>query len=122
MRRPAPIHPGVPAVHRTAEIDVLAPASAAFAVVAADVLTVNDDPSAMTGHRPLHNGPLRAGFRWQQTVVHERLVCRTDWTVTAVEEPQFLEQESSHLCAVARRVMNGGERWEFSEGDAGQRE
>lgn len=71
------------------------------------------------GHRPVHAGPLREGFRWQQTVVHERLVCRTDWTVTAVEEPQFLEQTSSHLCAVARRVIDGRERWEFIEEDDG---
>jgi hypothetical protein len=52
-------------------------------------------------------------------VVHERLVCRTDWVVTAVEEPRLLEQTSSHLCAVAQRVFDGGERWEFDEGEDG---
>jgi hypothetical protein len=109
----------MPSVHLKAEIDVRAPASAAFAVVAADVLKVDDDPGAMTGHRPVDAGPVREGFRWQQTVVHERVLCRTDWTVTAVEEPRLLEQTSAHLCAVARRVMNGRERWEFLEGEDG---
>lgn len=109
----------MPAIQQKAEIDVRAPAAAAFAIVAGDVLKTDDDPEAMVGHRPIHAGPLRKGFRWQQTVVHERLVCRTDWVVTAVEEPRLLEQTSSHLCAVAQRVLDGGERWEFDEGDDG---
>jgi hypothetical protein len=109
----------VPAIQHKAEIDVRAPAAAAFAIVAGDVLKANDDPDAMARHRPLDAGPLRQGFRWQQTVVHERLVCRTDWVVTAVEEPRLLAQTSSHLCAVAQRVLDGGERWEFDEGKDG---
>jgi hypothetical protein len=98
---------------------VRAPAAAAFAIVAGDVLKANEDPDAMARHRPLDVGPLRQGFRWQQTVVHERLVCRTDWAVIEVEEPRVLEQTSTHLCAVARKVLDGGERWEFAEGDDG---
>ena len=109
----------MPVIEQKAEIDVRAPAAAAFAIVAGDVLTANDDPEAMARHRPLDSGPLRTGFRWQQTVVHERLVCRTDWTVTEVDEPRVLEQSSTHLCAVARSVLDGGERWEFSEREGG---
>jgi hypothetical protein len=109
----------VPAIQHKAEIDVRAPAAAAFAIVAGDVLKANENPDAMARHRPLDAGPLRRGFRWQQTVVHERLVCRTDWVVTALEEPRVLEQSSSHLCAVAQRVLDGGERWEFDESDDG---
>jgi hypothetical protein len=30
-----------------------------------------------------------------------------------------LEQTSSHLCAVAQRVFDGGERWEFAESEDG---
>jgi hypothetical protein len=109
----------VPAIEQKAEIDVRAPAAAAFAIVAGDVLKTEDDPDLMAGHRPIHAGPLRNGFHWQQTVVHERLVCRTDWVVTAVEEPRLLEQTSSHLCAVAKSVLAGGERWEFDESEDG---
>ena len=39
--------------------------------------------------------------------------------VTAVEEPRLLEQTSSHLCAVAKSVLAGGERWEFDESEDG---
>jgi hypothetical protein len=111
-RRPAD-DPTVPAVTGTAKIEVRAPADAAFAVVARDILAVKDDPAAMGGHRPLVDGPLREGFRWQQTVVHERKVCRTDWLVTKVKPPWLLEQTMEHLCAVARRELFGGERWEL---------
>lgn len=93
--------------------------SATFAVVEADILKVSEDPDAMARHRPLDAGRLRRGFRWQQTVVHERLVCRSDWIVTALEDGRLLEQTYSHLCAVAQRVSDGGERWEFVEGDDG---
>jgi hypothetical protein len=105
--------PTVPAVTRTAKVDVRAPADAAFAVVARDILAAKDDPDAMEGHQPLVDGPLREGFRWQQTVVHERKVCRTDWLVTEVKPPWLLEQSMEHLCAVARRELFGGERWEL---------
>jgi hypothetical protein len=109
----------VPAVHRTAEIDVRASPSVAFAVVAADILAVREDGDAMARHRPVDTGPLRKGFRWQQTIVHDRLVCRSDWTVTTLEDSRLLEQSFSHLCAVAQRVVEGGERWEFAERDDG---
>jgi hypothetical protein len=109
----------VPTTHQTADIEVRASPSAAFAVVAGDILAVSDDPDAMARHRPLDAGPLREGFRWQQTLVHDRLVCRTDWVVTVLEDARVLEQTSSHLCAVAQRVMDDGERWEFTEGDDG---
>ena len=98
-----------------AEIEVRAPAEAAFAVVAEDILAVEDDPEQFTGHRPLDEGPLRVGFRWQQTVVHDRSVCRSDWIVTELREPFVLEQTMEHLCLAARREVMGGERWQFEE-------
>jgi hypothetical protein len=53
----------VPAIQHKAEIDVRAPAVAALAIVAGDVLKANDDPEAMARHWPLDAGPLRRGFR-----------------------------------------------------------
>jgi hypothetical protein len=103
----------MPAIALKAKIDVRAPADAAFAVIARDILAVKDDPDAMEGHRPLADGPLRQGFRWRQTLVHERKVCRTDWLVTELRPPWLLEQSMEHLCAVARRELFGGERWEL---------
>lgn len=105
----------MPAVSQTAQIEVRAPAQAAFAVVERDILAVDDDPDRMTGHRPLVAGPLREGFRWQQTLVHERRVCRTDWLVAELRPPFVLEQTMEHLCTVSRREVLGGERWELEE-------
>jgi hypothetical protein len=36
-----------------------------------------------------------------------------------LREARMLEQTFSHLCAVAQRVVDGGERWELSERDDG---
>jgi hypothetical protein len=106
-------------IAHTAEIEVRAPAEPAFAVVAEDILGVEDDPEQFTGHRPIDEGPLRVGFRWQQTVVHDRSVCRTDWIVTELREPFVLEQTMEHLCLAARREVVGGERWHFEESGHG---
>lgn len=73
----------------------------------------------MVGHRPLADGPLREGFRWQQTIVHDRKVCRTDWVVTEVKPPWLLEQTMEHLCAISGREVFGGERWELEVGGDG---
>jgi hypothetical protein len=86
-------------IAHTAEIEVRAPAEAAFAVVAEDILA----------------GPLRVGFRWHETVVHDCSVCRTDWIVTELREPFVLEKTMGHLCFAARRDFMGGERWQFEE-------
>ena len=88
-------------ISRAAEIEVCAPAQAAFDIVAADILT--------------DEAPLRVGFHWQQTIVHERSVCRTDWIVTELREPYVLEQTMGHLCLARRREAMGGERWQFEE-------
>jgi hypothetical protein len=105
----------VPLLRDRAEIEVRAPAAAAFAVVERDILAVEDKPDAMTGHRPVQEGPLRRGFRWRQWLVHERRNCLTEWVVTEVEPPRVLEQDSWHFCAVAGRPSESGERWEFDE-------
>ena len=102
-------------ISRTAEIEVRAPAQAAFDVVAAEILAIEDDPAEWTGRRPIDEGPLRVGFRWQQTIVHDGSVCRTDWIVTELREPCVLEQTMEHLCVARRREVMGGERWQFEE-------
>jgi hypothetical protein len=86
-------------IAHTAEIEMRAPAEAAFAVVAEDILA----------------SPLRVGFRWHETVAHDRSLCRTDWIVTELREPFVLEKTMGHLCLAARRDFMGGERWHFEE-------
>lgn len=86
-------------IAHTAEIEVRAPAEAAFAVVAEDILA----------------DPLRVGFHWHETVLHDRSVCRTDWIVTELREPFVLEKTMEHLCRAARRDFMGGERWQFEK-------
>jgi hypothetical protein len=105
----------VPDIHTSAEIDVRAPASLAFGVIADDLLRVVDEPDAITGHRPADSGPLRNGFRWRQWIVHDRRRCLSDWVVTSVHEPLHLEQAMWHYCAVAKAQVLGGERWELAE-------
>lgn len=82
----------------------------AFDLVAADVMAVADDPDKMVGHRRLTDGPLREGCRWQQTVVHNRKLCHTWWSVTEAVRPRVLEQTMRHFCADAERELQGGER------------
>jgi hypothetical protein len=91
----------------TAEIEVRAAAEAAFAVVAEDILAVEEDP--------VDAGSLRVGFRWHETVVHDDSVCRTDWIVTELREPFVLEKTMGHLCLAPGRDFIGGERWQFAE-------
>jgi hypothetical protein len=103
----------------SATIAVDAASEVAFDVVAGDVMKVDDDPGKMGGHRPLTEGPLREGFRWQQRVVHNRKLCHTWWSVTEAARPKVLEQTMVHFCADAQRESQGGERWEFHERGTG---
>lgn len=116
---PLPMHEAVAKVTHSAEVEVRAPAKAAFAVIADDILAAEDDSDEMTAHRPIDQGPLRVGLRWQQTMVHDRAVCRTDWVVTELRDPCVLEQAMDHLCDAARREVTGGERWQFEEASDG---
>jgi hypothetical protein len=109
----------MPAITSEAKIDVRAPASAAFDVVAGDILSTDDRLDSMARRRPLDEGPLRKGFRWRQTLVHERRQCRSDWVVTELQPGRVLEQTMVHFCMVALREVRGGERWEFAEADDG---
>jgi hypothetical protein len=102
-------------IAHTAEIEVRAPAEAAFAVVADDILAVEAHTARFTRRRPIDEGPLRVGFRWQQTVVHDSSLCRAGWIVTELREPWVLEQAMAHLCATPRPEVQGGERWQFEE-------
>jgi hypothetical protein len=103
----------MPAITSEAKIDVRAPANVAFEVVAEDILRHEQRLDSMIGQRPLDEGPLRTGFRWRQTLVHERRQCHSDWTVTELQPGRVLEQTMLHFCFVALREVRGGERWEF---------
>jgi hypothetical protein len=114
-----PANPTMPKIRQSAKIAVNAAVEDVFDLVAADLIAVDDDPDAMVGHRPLDEGPLREGFRWQQRIVHNRHVCGTEWRVTEVARPRVLEQTMAHFCADAQREVHGGERWEFWSDDGG---
>jgi hypothetical protein len=105
----------MPAVTVTETIDVRAPASVAYEVITGDLLTISDGPDALTSHRPLDDGPLRPGFRFETTVVHNRKLCLSASEITAVAEGRYLEQAFDHYCADAERVTHFGERWELAE-------
>ena len=107
-------------MRQSATITVDAAPAVVFDLVAGDLMAVDDDPDAMTGHRPVTDGPLRAGFRWRQRVIHNRQECGAEWCVTEVERPRVLEQTMVHFCADAQREYRGGERWEFVSADAGR--
>jgi len=105
----------MPVIRHEEQIEVRAPAASAFAVISRDILAVDDDPGSMVGRRPLVPGPLREGFRWRQRVVHNRKLCRTEWTVTRLEPARLLEQSMEHYCADRQQESLGGERWELVE-------
>ena len=77
----------MPSLTHSATLDVRAPADVAFAVIARDMVKADDDPDAMTGHRPLDDGPLREGFRWRQRVIHNRKECSTDGSSPSWSRP-----------------------------------
>jgi hypothetical protein len=114
-----PIHHRTPSLTHSATLDVRAPADVAFAVIARDMVKIDDDPDAMTGHRPLDDGPLREGFRWRQRVIHNRKECSTEWVVTELEFGRMLAQTMRHFCADVGSEARGGERWEFAQRDDG---
>ena len=109
----------MPKIRHSATLAVNAATEVAFEVVAEGVMAVADDPDKMVGQRPLTDGPLREGFRWQQTVVHNRKLCHTWWCITEAVRPLVLEQTMLHFCADAQREIHGGERWEFHVDDGG---
>jgi hypothetical protein len=114
-----PINTEMPAVKLTETIDVRAPASVAYGVITTDLLAVTNGPDAMTSHRPLDDGPLRPGFRFETTVVHNRKLCLSATEITDLENGRMLEQSIDHYCADAERATHAGERWELAERDDG---
>ena len=107
----------MPTVHAQANIDVRSDPDAPFDVVVSDIVAVVVDSESMVGQRPLDSGPLRPGFRWEQTVIHNRKRCRSEWVVTDVGQGRVLESTMRHFCADAQRETRGGERWEFDRVD-----
>jgi hypothetical protein len=105
----------MPRLKRTESIDVRAPARVAYDVVAGDLLKVVDGPDAMVSRRPLDEGPLRVGFRFGATVVHNRKLCVSKQEISELEAGRLIEQSFSHYCADAERETRGGDRWEFAD-------
>jgi hypothetical protein len=96
-------------------IHVAAPATVIYDLLTEELAATNDDPKAMTKRRPLDEGPVRAGFRYEATVVHNRHLCRSEWTVTRSERPSVLEETMDHFCADASKTVKGGDRWELRD-------
>jgi hypothetical protein len=96
-------------------IHVAAPATVIYDLLTEELAATNDDPKAMTKRRPLDEGPVRPGFRYESTVVHNRHVCRSEWTITRAERPSVLEETMDHFCAEASKESKGGDRWELRE-------
>jgi hypothetical protein len=109
----------MPALKQTETIDVRAPAQVAYDVVAGDLLEVVDGPDAMVSRRPLDDGPLRVGFRFGSTVVHNRKLCVSKLQISDLDAGRLVEQSFSHYCADAERETRGGDRWEFADGADG---
>jgi hypothetical protein len=109
----------MPALKQTETIDVRAPAQVAYDVVAGDLLKVVDGPGAMVSRRPLDEGPLRVGFRFGTTVVHNRKLCVSKIEISELDAGRIVAQSFSHYCADAERETLGGDRWEFGDGADG---
>jgi hypothetical protein len=98
-------------------IHVAAPATVIYDLLTEQLAETKDDPKAITKQKPLDEGPVRPGFSYEQTVVHSRQVCRSEWTITRAERPSVLEETMDHFCAVVSKESKGGDRWELREAD-----
>lgn len=98
-------------------IHVAAPAAVIYDLLTEQLAETKDDPKAMTKQRPLDEGPVRPGFSYEMTVVHNRHVCRSEWTITRAERPSVLEETMEHFCAESSKESKGGDRWELREAD-----
>lgn len=96
-------------------IHVAAPATAVYDLLSEGLADAHDDPKAMTKRRPLDEGPVRPGFRYETTVIHNRHLCRSEWTVTRADRPRVLEESMDHFCAAASKTVKGGDRWELRD-------
>jgi hypothetical protein len=98
-------------------IEVRAPVTLIYDLLTEDLLTPSDNPESMTKRRPLDEGPVRPGFRYEQTVIHNRHTCRSEWTVTRADRPGVIEETREHFCAEASKELKGGDRWELRDLD-----
>jgi hypothetical protein len=113
------MHEEMPALKQTERIEVRAPAQIAYDVVAGDLLKVVDGPDVMVSRRPLDEGPLRVGFRFGVTVVHNRKLCVSKLAISELHAGRLLEQSFNHYCADSERETRGRDRWEFADGADG---
>lgn len=86
-----------------------------FGIVTSEVAQTVGAGDAIEEHHPLTDGPVQPGFRWRQTIVHERHRCSMDWTVRYADQPSRFEQSYEHHCTVTDRRSTGGEGWTFVE-------
>jgi hypothetical protein len=103
----------VATLKRSVDIEIRAQPAIAFAIVTSEVAQTVGARDAIEEHHPLTEGPVRPGFRWRQTLVHERHRCSMDWTVRHADQPSRFEQSYEHHCTVTDRRSTGGEAWTF---------
>jgi hypothetical protein len=100
-------------------IQVVAPAAVIYDLLTEQLAETKDDPESMVKRRPLDAGPVTSGFRYEMTVVHDRHLCRSEWTITRAERPTVVEEVMDHFCAAASRPLKGGDRWELRAAGGG---
>jgi hypothetical protein len=109
----------MPTVSLKETVQINASATVIYDLITEHVSLTVDQPEAVVKQRPLDEGPVRAGFRYETTVVHNRHLCGSKWTVTRAERPYVLEQTMVHTCAEASKTITGGDRWELNEEPTG---
>ena len=109
----------MPTVSLKESVQINAPAAVIYELITEHVSLTVDEPEAIVKQRPLDEGPIRPGFRYETTMVHNRHLCGSKWTVTRAEPPYVLEQTMVHTCAEASKTITGGDRWELSEDPSG---
>ena len=102
-------------IRQTASIDVRAPAAQIYDLIARDIVTPASHPESSVSRKPVGPGPLREGFTYIGTRVHERRTCVSEWEARVVRPGEVVEARSWHFCSVHEREVRGGERWEFAE-------
>ena len=95
-----------------ASVNIDAPMDTVFQLLVEDRENVTRK-SEVVWWEPVGEGPVRAGYRYKGVFIHQRHRCEMNTTVTEFERNRVLVESYSHRCSVAKRTVDGTNRYEL---------